>query len=166
MKTLLCEHRSYLYYTGFLHGLPTLDTLDDQCLSNSTMDLIKPGFFFKTRISWKSGFVETSYDDFWAPGLDKEATIHIRAFTWPGTNKLGSIMSEIAGRLRRSPGRSHSDSGPKTRTGSKEKSKTNQLQLSEIIYDIYKTQTSGSTCIKKASLASQFRDYNSRTAEG
>lgn len=111
-------------------------------------------------------FVETTYDDFWASGLDKEATIHTRASAWPGTNKLGIIMSEIAGRLRRSPGRSHSASGPKTRTASKDKSKTQQLQISEMIQDICKTQNSGGSVTKKTSTTSQVRDSHARTAEG
>lgn len=114
----------------------------------------------------KSVFVETTYDDFWASGLDKEATIHTRASAWPGTNKLGIIMSEIAGRLRRSPGRSHSASGPKTRTASKDKSKSQQLQLSEMIQDIRKTQNSGGSGTKKAAPTSQVRDSHARTAEG
>lgn len=114
----------------------------------------------------KSVFVETTYDDFWASGLDKEATIHTRASAWPGTNKLGIIMSEIAGRLRRSAGRSHSASGPKTRTASKDKSKTQQLQISEMIQDIRKTQNSGGSVTKKTATTSQVRDSHARTAEG
>uniref|UniRef100_K1Q4V6 Protein sidekick-2 n=1 Tax=Magallana gigas TaxID=29159 RepID=K1Q4V6_MAGGI len=114
----------------------------------------------------KSVFVETTYDDFWASGLDKEATIHTRASAWPGTNKFGIIMSGIAGRLRRSPGRSHSASGPKTRTASKDKSKTQQLQISEMIQDIRKTQNSGGSVTKKTATTSQVRDSHARTAEG
>lgn len=114
----------------------------------------------------KSFFVETTYDNYWASGLDKEATIHTRASAWPGTNKLRSIMSEITGRLRRSPGRPHSASGPRTRTASKEKSKTQQLQLSEMIQDIRKTQNSSSLGTKRAAPTSQVRDSNSRTADG
>ena len=35
-------------------------------------------------------FAETTSDDFWATGLDKDATIHIVATAWPGDNKLGA----------------------------------------------------------------------------
>lgn len=55
-------------------------------------------------------FVETTYDNFWASGLDKDATIHTNADAWPGTNKLGGILSEIASHLRQSPNRPQSRS--------------------------------------------------------
>ena len=48
-------------------------------------------------------FVETTYDNFWASGLDKDATIHTYVEAWPGANKLGRIMTEIASCLRQPP---------------------------------------------------------------
>lgn len=111
-------------------------------------------------------FVENTCADFWALGLDNEATIHTRGSFWLGTNNLGIFMSEIAWRLRRSPSRSHSASGPKTRTASKDKSKTQQLQISEMIQDIRKTQNSGGSVTKKTATTSQVRDSHARTAEG
>lgn len=53
-------------------------------------------------------FVETTYGDFWASGLDRIATIHTLSSAWPESNKLGRIISEIASRIRRTTGRSHS----------------------------------------------------------
>ena len=51
-------------------------------------------------------FAETTLDDFWATGLDKDATIHTVATACPGDNKPGSLMTKIAARHRRSSGRS------------------------------------------------------------
>ena len=53
-------------------------------------------------------FVETTYDNFWASGLDKEATMHTCTDAWPGANKLGLIISEIASCLRQSTSSSQS----------------------------------------------------------
>ena len=65
-------------------------------------------------------FAETTFDDFWATGLDKDATIHTVATAWPGDNKLGSLMTEITARLRLSSGRSQSI--PRTKSNRKTKS--------------------------------------------
>ena len=46
----------------------------------------------------KSGsvFVEATYDDYWASGLDKSGTIHNHPSSWPGQNKLGEIPATVA----------------------------------------------------------------------
>lgn len=41
-------------------------------------------------------FVEATYDDFWASGIDKEGTIHTHPTAWPGQNKLGEILANVA----------------------------------------------------------------------
>lgn len=71
-------------------------------------------------------FVESTYDDFWASGLDKDATIHTCAEAWPGTNKLGCILSEIASRLRQPPNRPQS-----LQTTPIEKTRSQQINLEQ-----------------------------------
>ena len=77
--------------------------------------------------------METTYDDFWATGLDKDATIHTVATAWPGDNKLGSFITEIEVHLRRSSGRSQSI----PRTKSNRKTKSYQIaDLSHLINEL------------------------------
>ena len=78
-------------------------------------------------------FAGTTFDDFWDTGLDKDATIHTVATALPGDNKLGSLMTEIAARLRRSSGRSHSI----LRTKSNRKTKFDETaDLSHLINEL------------------------------
>ena len=55
----------------------------------------------------KSTFVETTFDDFWGSGLSKKGTLHTNASKWPGANKLGSIIADVAN-IHRRTGRSWS----------------------------------------------------------
>uniref|UniRef100_K1RW35 Uncharacterized protein n=1 Tax=Magallana gigas TaxID=29159 RepID=K1RW35_MAGGI len=49
-------------------------------------------------------FAESTYDNFWASGLDVIGTSHTNAKHWPGRNTLGKILADMTARLRaRSP---------------------------------------------------------------
>jgi hypothetical protein len=76
-----------------------------------------------------SVFVETTYDDFWASGLGKDATITTSRSVWPGSNKLGDILARVAARIRRPP---RSNSAP--RTGNSKSSV--QPEITQMIQDV------------------------------
>ena len=42
-------------------------------------------------------FAESTYDDFWGTGLDKNGTDHTQEGKWPGKNHLGLIIQKVAG---------------------------------------------------------------------
>lgn len=106
-------------------------------------------------------FVETTFDDFWASGLDRMATIHTHSSAWPGSNKLGHIISEIASRMRRATGRSHS--APRTAPKEKTKSQSNISQMLKELKNPRKRSCSGS---RKSSPKSQVRDSKKRDGDG
>jgi predicted NAD-dependent protein-ADP-ribosyltransferase YbiA (DUF1768 family) len=41
-------------------------------------------------------FVEATYDDYWASGIDREGTKRTHHSSWPGQNKLGEILANVA----------------------------------------------------------------------
>lgn len=106
-------------------------------------------------------FVETTFDDFWASGLDRMATIHTLSSAWPGSNKLGHIISEIASRMRRATGRSHS--APRTAPKGKTKSQSNISHMLKELKNPRKRSCSGS---RKSSPKSQVRDSKKRDGDG
>ena len=42
-------------------------------------------------------FAESTYDDFWGTGLDRNGTDHTQEGKWPGKNHLGRIIQKVAG---------------------------------------------------------------------
>jgi predicted NAD-dependent protein-ADP-ribosyltransferase YbiA (DUF1768 family) len=43
----------------------------------------------------KAIFAESTYDDFWGTGLDREGTDHTNHLKWPGNNQMGKILTNI-----------------------------------------------------------------------
>jgi hypothetical protein len=78
-----------------------------------------------------SVFVETTYDDFWASGFGKDATITTSRRAWPGSNKLGDILARVAARIRRPP---RSNSAP--RTGNSHGKSSVQPEITQMIQDV------------------------------
>lgn len=48
----------------------------------------------------KCVIVEATYDDFWGSGIDEHATLHTKPKAWPGSNKLGQIITSVAQKYR------------------------------------------------------------------
>lgn len=39
--------------------------------------------------------IETTYNEFWASGLNNDAPMHTSRSAWPGNNELGDILSDV-----------------------------------------------------------------------
>lgn len=91
-----------------------------------------------------SVFADSTYDNFWAVGLDAIGISHTSTKYWSGKSTLGKILADISSRLRaRSPsGRSTSAS---TTKGNKE---SWQMDVAQLIQDV-KNASSRKTSIKK-----------------
>lgn len=48
----------------------------------------------------KCVIVEATYDGFWGSGIDEHATLHTKPKAWPGSNKLGQIITSVAQKNR------------------------------------------------------------------
>ncbi|XP_062579704.1 uncharacterized protein LOC134241694 [Saccostrea cucullata] len=48
-------------------------------------------------------FAETTYDDFWATGLNLNQSKHSKPTAWPGKNVLGQILGRIATEIKKNP---------------------------------------------------------------
>ena len=80
-----------------------------------------------------SVFVEATKDGFWASGLDGDATMKTKADKWPGENRMGSLLKELA-RKHSKPQSTQStgvsekgdkdDKGPVGEKGTQEKRRT------------------------------------------
>lgn len=89
-------------------------------------------------------FAESTYDNFWASGLDVIGTSHTNAKHWPGRNTLGKILADMSARLRAR--------SPSVRSASASRSKgkeSGQMDVSQMIQD-YKNASSRKTSAKKA----------------
>ena len=82
-------------------------------------------------------FVETTYDNFWASGLDSTGTSHTNPKAWPGKNNLCAIIAEIASRV---PSRPYSRSASAFRT-TRDKDPA-QMDVSQMIRDLRNTKRS------------------------
>lgn len=71
-------------------------------------------------------FVETTFNDVWGSGLDKQGTSYTKIQKWPGANTLGTIIGKVANKIRK---RKKSDqwSRPKQRQIAKETSKQRDI---------------------------------------
>ena len=72
-------------------------------------------------------FVETTFDDFWGSGLNKDGTLNTNPTKWPGKNKLGRIISEVAKVHRRT---SRSWSVPRNTA------KTTQMDITSMLHEL------------------------------
>ena len=100
----------------------------------------------------KSGsvFVEATYDDYWASGLDKSGTIHTRPSSWPGQNKLGEILATVADSRPSSKQHHRSNSVPRP---SKDAS---QLSISSMLKELQTPRKRDCSGSRKPSPKSQF----------
>ena len=100
----------------------------------------------------KSGsvFVEATYDDYWASGLDKSGTIHTRPSSWPGQNKLGEILATVADSRPSSKQDHRSNSVPRP---SKDAS---QLSISSMLKELQTPRKRDCSGSRKPSPKSQF----------
>lgn len=82
--------------------------------------------------SRKKSTADSTYDNFWAVGLDAIGISHTSTKYWSGKSTLGKILADISSRLRaRSPsGRSTSAS---TTKGNKE---SGQMDVTQLIQDV------------------------------
>lgn len=94
--------------------------------------------------SRKKSTDDSTYDNFWAVGLDAIGISHTSTKYWSGKSTLGKILADISSRLRaRSPsGRSTSAS---TTKGNKE---SGQMDVTQLIQDV-KNASFRKTSIKK-----------------
>lgn len=46
-------------------------------------------------------FAETTYNDFWATGLNYDQSMHTKTSTWPGKNVLGQILGRVATEVKK-----------------------------------------------------------------
>jgi ribA/ribD-fused uncharacterized protein len=76
-------------------------------------DQVKPFRKAIQRAPESSVFVEATKDGFWASGLDGDATMKTKADKWPGENRMGSLLKELA--------RKHSKSQSSQSAGAGEK---------------------------------------------
>ena len=89
--------------------------------------------------------METTYDNFWASGLDFTGSSHTNPKEWPEKNNLGAIIAEIASRVR---SRAYFRSASSSRT-SRGKDPA-QIDVSQMIQDLRNTKRSNNSGAKKA----------------
>lgn len=46
-------------------------------------------------------FAETTYDDYWATGLNFDQSVHTKPSAWPGKNVLGQILGRVATEVKK-----------------------------------------------------------------
>ena len=98
-------------------------------------------------------FVESTYDNFWASGIDKKGTAHTDASAWPGKNVLGDIIGKVAVshcKENRNPPRSNSAPRPS-------KSAT-QLDISTMLSELKTPRKRDSSGSRKASPKTRTND--------
>ncbi|KAK3107169.1 hypothetical protein FSP39_008435 [Pinctada imbricata] len=86
-------------------------------------------------------FVETSHNDEWGSGLDREGTLYTKKNHWPGKNTLGSIIGKVADKVRK---RKKSDQWSKPKQKQLSKETTNQRDIVKMLRDLRATSDSDS----------------------
>ena len=100
-------------------------------------------------------FVETTFDDFWGSGLNKDGTLNTNPTKWPGKNKLGRIISEVAKVHRRT---SRSWSVPRNTA------KTTQMDITSMLHEL-KTPRKRSRSGRRRMAPEQDRDRDTPGTE-
>ena len=91
---------------------------------------------FKAELSKSSVntiFVETTFDDQWGSGLNRNGTMFTLSEKWPGKNVLGEMMGKLASRCRPS---TTDWRQPPTKKDKKHKTKRKQANLSDVAREL------------------------------
>lgn len=78
-------------------------------------------------------FAESTYNDTWGTGLNKEATENTKIEAWPGKNLLGQIISKISKKIRK---RKKSDQWSKPSQKQQSKVNTKQRDIAQMLREL------------------------------